>query len=1100
MRADLRLVAMAIALAFISAAAHAQSEGATVQMLRDNALSGAAPGLSRLAPSLPGNAAVAEIVVDVEKSAGIADGVSRLGVAIELRDALGKTLTSAAIVTIETSAGRIQLPNARTDELGVGALDLDRETPGVQVRVEGGRATFWLLAPARPQDVQLRVSAGRATAEGVVSFLPELRDMLAVGLVEGVIGISSKSRDEIRPVRIEDGFEQEIRNWSRRFNNDRNSAALRGALFLKGKIRGDTLLTLAYDSDKDTYQRLFRDTLPDVWYPVYGDSSIKAFDAQSTSKLYVRVDQGKNYLLYGDFTTSASFSPLVGGQAIAPVRVRDLGQYNRTLTGARAHFENERGYGSVFGARDTLRQSVEEYAANGTSGPFAVRNSVGIIGSEKVEVIVRDRNNVSVIVRIIPLAPLVDYVFEPFSGRILLNRPLPSRDELGNPQSLRISYEVDQGGDPFWVYGVDGQYRIHSMFEVGGSYVDDRNPLAPYKLMSANAMVHIAKNTRIIAEIARSDGTYNTGTGVNSVLTPALAAVSGDAGGNAARIALDHDDGTNTVRVYAGRSDGEFSNQAASFEGGRGDAGARATHRLSDNVTLFGEAVRSEDRVAGGKRTGVQLGSAFRINERLTLDVAVKHVDENGLPVSPALGIPGNPSSATGTGTSPLTPSGGFYGTGTNPLNPSTGTSIFAPTTGTPSSGAGKDLEATTLQLGAQYKLTDEWTLAGEVEHSIAGDDQKRLGLGAAYQMDERSRLYGRFETQRGLASNYSLNPADRSTWFVFGADTTYASGTQFYSEYRLRDAIGDPLVARDSQLASGLRNTWQWREGIRFVTGAEYLRVLAGPAQEAVALVGGVDYTADPLWKGLARLEWRRLFDADATPTVNEQQDSWLSTFVIARKLSTDWTLLARNYLLYSDFAATGARVQDRFQIGAAYRDTARNRSNALAKYEFKYERDESGLPSPIVGLPDAASKRDVHIVSVIGDWHPSRPWWLTGRVAAKSVDEAFSGVAVPRYSAYLLGGRAVYDVTERFDVGVLASMLFASEGRSRQGAFGVEVGAVVAANLRISLGYNVTGFRDRDLTGSEYTAQGVFLRLRYKFDEDLLRAAEPLLDRAKE
>jgi len=113
---------------------------------------------------------------------------------------------------------------------------------------------------------------------------------------------------------------------------------------------------------------------------------------------------------------------------------------------------------------------------------------------------------------------------------------------------------------------------------------------------------------------------------------------------------------------------------------------------------------------------------------------------------------------------------------------------------------------------------------------------------------------------------------------------------------------------------------------------------------------------------------------------------------------------------------------------------------------------------------------------------------------VAAKSVDETFSGVNVPRYSSYLLGGRAIVDITERFDVGVLTSVLFSSEGRSRQGAIGLEVGAVVRENLRVSLGYNVTGFRDRDLTGSEYTAQGFFLRLRYKFDEELLKAAEPL------
>jgi len=286
--------------------------------------------------------------------------------------------------------------------------------------------------------------------------------------------------------------------------------------------------------------------------------------------------------------------------------------------------------------------------------------------------------------------------------------------------------------------------------------------------------------------------------------------------------------------------------------------------------------------------------------------------------MSPAASTPGNPSSAVGTTTSPLTPSGGFLGGGINPLNPSTGTSVFAQQTGAASSGAGTSLEATTLQLGAQYRATEALTLAGEVEHAVDGDDQKRAALGASYQLQERSRLYGKFETQRGLASSYSLNPADRSTWFVFGADTTVGTGTQFYSEYRIRDSIGDPLLARDSQLASGMRNTWQLREGVRFVTGAEYLRVFDGPSQEAVALVGGVDYTADPLWKGLARLEWRRLFDSKSTPE-DEEQTTWLSTFVVARKLNRDWTLLTRNYLLYTDISASGHRWQDRFQIGAA-------------------------------------------------------------------------------------------------------------------------------------------------------------------------------------
>ncbi|MFN9679708.1 MAG: hypothetical protein ACK58C_19330, partial [Betaproteobacteria bacterium] len=174
----------------------------------------------------------------------------------------------------------------------------------------------------------------------------------------------------------------------------------------------------------------------------------------------------------------------------------------------------------------------------------------------------------------------------------------------------------------------------------------------------------------------------------------------------------------------------------------------------------------------------------------------------------------------------------------------------------------------------------------------------------------------------------------------------------------------------------------------------------------------------------------------------------------------------------------------------------------NALGKYEFKFERDESGLPVPLAGTTAAPAERQVHIVSLHGDWHPSRPWWLTGRVAAKSLKERLPAIGSSgrwdRYEAYLLGGRAVLDLTERWDLGVLASALYSPQGSSLQHALGVEAGYLLKTNLWLSLGVNFTGFSDRDLTAGEYTAQGVFLRLRFKFDERLLAGGDPDISRA--
>ena len=91
--------------------------------------------------------------------------------------------------------------------------------------------------------------------------------------------------------------------------------------------------------------------------------------------------------------------------------------------------------------------------------------------------------------------------------------------------------------------------------------------------------------------------------------------------------------------------------------------------------------------------------------------------------------------------------------------------------------------------------------------------------------------------------------------------------------------------------------------------------------------------------------------------------------------------------------------------------------------------------------------------------------------------------------FDAVLVSGRVIYDITENWDIGVLGST-FRGQSGANQYAYGLEVGRLLRQNLWLSVGYNATGFRgDDDLTGYEYTQQGAFIRLRFKFDEDLFR-----------
>ena len=435
------------------------------------------------APGVFGVGAVSRIVVEADRNGVPADGQSAVEFVVRLFDADGKPVTGG-YATLEHSAGRILLPDGRTDESGPRGRDADRATPGVQLPITDGIARFKLLAPAEAQDVMVRVTAGGRQASGVVSFVPEMRDMIAAGLVDGIVDFRDKAL--VGASRNGDGFERQLYAWSRSWNDGKANAAARAAFYLKGKIGDDLLLTAGYDSDKDTRERLLRDYSPDEMYPIYGDSSLRSFDAVSGSKLYVRVDRDRSYAMFGDFVTGDGFSQPLGQGSVASLKQRSLGAWNRTATGARLHHEQGNLTANLYVFEDSLRSVVEEFASQG-SGPYALRNNEVLECSEKVEVIVRDRNQTSRILSVRPLSRLIDYSFEPFSGRILLAQPLPAFDRDLNPVSLRVGYEVDQGGPDFWAGGVDAQWRLSEAIELGGSYVDDRNPLAPYELRSVNA-------------------------------------------------------------------------------------------------------------------------------------------------------------------------------------------------------------------------------------------------------------------------------------------------------------------------------------------------------------------------------------------------------------------------------------------------------------------------------------------------------------------------------------------------------------------------------------------------------------------------------------
>lgn len=936
-----------------------------------------------------------------------ADGRTPLEVTVRAVDAKGVPVTADMPLTLESSLGRWEVD------------DVNAREPGIQISLTKGFAIYRLLPPIEPGETHIVISSGTLKIEKRVAFLPELRPMIATGIIEGRFNLNRLGSNQLLPIDPSDAFEEELREQAGIGGDGTGSG--RAAFYLKGKIKGDVLLTIAYDSDKRRDDvKLFRDIDPDAYFPVYGDSSTRGYDAQSTGKLYVRLDKDRSFALLGDYNTRATDS-----------EVRQLGDYNRSFNGVRVHHETSRFRGGLWASDASTTQVVREIAGNGTSGPYNFSAAFGLINSETVEILVRDRNQRSVILSTQTLRRNTDYDFEPFTGRILLRRPLASVDSNFNPQSLRITYEVESGGESFWVYGGNVSFKPVERIEIGGSFARDENPLDPYNLQSVNATVQLSANTYFITEAARSTSIFPVG---------------GEQDGLAGRVEIRHKSEKTEARIHYGETEAAFINPSSQLNSGRVEGGAKVTHSLTSNTQVIGEAVHTADATgAFGEKQGARIDVAHTLPNQVKLTVGVRASEEtrDGAVVP---GVTQEPISVR-----------------------SVRARVDTPVPNLPQAG-----------------------VFGEYEQDVVIADQRIIAAGGNYQVSTKTRLYLRHEFINSLGSPFELSSSQQNNRTLFGIETEYMRDAHFYNEYRVRNAID----GGQAEASTGLRNDWNVADGLRLNTTFERITPISdgNPAaglpateSESTAATLGYDYTRPENWKTTGRIEGRW---ADSS-------DNYLNTLGYARKLNDQWTFLGRTILnaqLTDDTAtappsspgfgsASADLWQGRILTGLAWRQTEEDIWNALFRYEYKYEAGATNL-----GSADMA--RQVHTLATSVNYQPDRRWIFAGHYATKFVQETYDFGPDGDYIAHLLAGRVIYEFHRRWDAGLNLAVTFSDSFANRQWAIGPEIGFIFTKNARIGLGYNIVGFNDRDFDASA-TSRGLFLSLRVKFDENLLKWA---------
>ena len=389
-------------------------------------------------------------------------GLSTLPIDIVITDANNNPAHGVYFVTLRSNGGAFE------------EKDLQVREPGMQVRVENGRGRVHLRSTGLTGNIQVQARTGALDASLNVVQISAARPLIGAGLID--IGGQWN--------RVNEGLDQRA-NLTDGFDED-----ARLALFLKGRIKNDVHLSLSYDSHKNKNTDVLRDLNPNDHYATYGDSSLRGVEAQSRSKLYLKLEKDKNSIMWGDYLTDSNADH------------DDLGRVQRTLTGANGVLDNGRTRLQAFAALESSSHQSEEIRGNGTAMLYQLERSPIVVNSEVVERIVRDRNNPGLVIESVSLLRYVDYSIDFETGLLRFADAVPTVDENLNPVFIRISYDQDNAEDEHLVSGIRLLHKVNSGLLIGAGLTDDQNPVSGYTIASASAIAQVTANTKLTASTA----------------------------------------------------------------------------------------------------------------------------------------------------------------------------------------------------------------------------------------------------------------------------------------------------------------------------------------------------------------------------------------------------------------------------------------------------------------------------------------------------------------------------------------------------------------------------------------------------------------------
>lgn len=929
--------------------------------------------------------------IDMNRSNLHADGHTPPVIAVKLFDKDGHPAREGVVG--EYTIDPPYLPLSKVNEIQEELLSTDKNEAERFTVADDGIAMIGLEPTSQTGEAVVRVRLANGMEELRAWLVPDQREWILVGLAEGTSGYNTVSGN------MESAHESGA--------DDKYYKDGRLAFFAKGSIKGEWLMTVSYDSDKNKKgitNSLFGDIDPDEYYTVYGDASEQRNDAPSARALYVKVEKRGFYAMFGDYATGLT--------------VTELSRYSRSLNGLKSELKSKYVDYNVFAA-DTHQTFVkDEVRGDGTSGLYRLSRKNIVLNSESITIETRDRFHSESAVKSQKLSRHIDYNIDYEDGTVYFKSPVPARDENSNPVYIVIDYESYDQNDENFNYG--GRAALHptgtDKIETGATYVHEDQGGREGDLTGADATVKITDNTKVKAEIAETSNDLH---GVDSSGSAYMAEVS-------------HKGGHVEAKTYIREQDPDFGlGQQKGSEAGTRKYGFDAAYKPSNSYRIKTEMFRQENLLTGAERDVAELKGDYYSDEgagKYDLSAGLRHAEDSFI--------------------------------------------------------NGRTMTSEQMFAGAKYRIFDNRvTLRLNHDQSIGGSNESsdyptRTNLGADVKVTDSTTVSIDEEL------TYGENRDTETT--RLSVKSTPWQGGQVASTVAQED---DGMGRKRTYSTNGLKQAFKVTDKLTVDAGFDKSKTLkdtgANRTNPNAPYASGetTDYTAMSLGAGYKEKDYSVTSRFEIRDSKTE--DKYGVLIGAAGEVRQGVALSGRFQAFDSEYASGEKKFNSNIRLGIAYRP---KRTKLIVLDRLDYKIDERRGGGGETGGFNYKSRRFVNNLNA--NYKLDRKTQIAFQYGAKYVLETIDD---NDYSGYtdLIGIEARHDVTKKWDMGLRGMRLHSYETEQTKYSYGPSVGYNFLKHVWVSVGYNLSGFRDRDFSRANFTSKGPYIKFRMKFDQETVSEA---------